>query len=169
MKAINLIDINLDKLPSVKLEDRKELPEDSGIYFVIDSKGIVQYIGRSNNLKNRWNAHHRQNQLETFNSIQIVYLLVNDRSLLDEIEQVLIKWFEPRLNFTQVDTGNTTKKERIVFYVDQSVKDKLGEFAQDENRSLSNWLENLVLNEIQKRVFIDNQEPTANSQQPTAK
>ena len=44
-----------------------------------------------------------------------------------------------------------TNKERVVFYVEEKVKQKLTDFAQIENRSLSNWLENLALREIQSR------------------
>lgn len=44
-----------------------------------------------------------------------------------------------------------TKKQRVVFYVDSSVKEKLSRLADKDNRSLSNWLENLVLKEIKDR------------------
>ena len=43
-----------------------------------------------------------------------------------------------------------TKKQRIVFYVDSEIKDELGKLAEKDNRSLSNWLENLVLKAIEE-------------------
>lgn len=48
-----------------------------------------------------------------------------------------------------------TKKERVVFYVDGDIKDRLGKLAERDNRSLSNWLENLVLHEIKKREKVE--------------
>lgn len=44
-----------------------------------------------------------------------------------------------------------TKKQRVVFYIDRSTKELLGRLAEEDNRSLSNWLENLVLKEIKER------------------
>lgn len=44
-----------------------------------------------------------------------------------------------------------TKKERIVFYVNEKIKQKLTELAELDNRSLSNWLENLALEKINNR------------------
>ena len=43
-----------------------------------------------------------------------------------------------------------TKKQRVVFYVDKDIKDKLGKLAEKDNRSLSNWLESLVLKVIKE-------------------
>lgn len=51
---INPKDININALPFVEFSDRKSLPADLGIYFVIDSMGNVQYIGQSRNIRNRW-------------------------------------------------------------------------------------------------------------------
>lgn len=45
--------VNFSTLPSLPLECRKALPECSGIYFAIDSQGVVQYIGKSSNLRQR--------------------------------------------------------------------------------------------------------------------
>jgi molybdopterin-guanine dinucleotide biosynthesis protein A len=61
-----------------------------------------------------------------------------------------------------------TKKERVVFYVDQKIKEKLNEFAELENRSLSNWLESLALNEIKvrKKTGNENNQKPINFNQP---
>ncbi len=48
-----------------------------------------------------------------------------------------------------------TKKQRVVFYVDGNIKDKLAQLAEKDNRSLSNWLENLVLKAIEQREKAD--------------
>jgi hypothetical protein len=59
MTTITPEQINLSTLPSVSLDCRKDLPECPGIYFAVDSAGTVQYIGRSNNIRQRWSQHHR--------------------------------------------------------------------------------------------------------------
>lgn len=51
-----------------------------------------------------------------------------------------------------------TKKERVVFYVSEEVKRKLSKLAEAENRSLSNWLENLSLKEINNRWAEESEE-----------
>jgi excinuclease UvrABC nuclease subunit len=85
--------INVRSLPSVPLEDKKMLPKIPGIYFAIDRQGIVQYIGRSANLNQRWLQHHRQSDLESGDRVSIAWLEINDSSLLDQIEQALIDYF----------------------------------------------------------------------------
>ncbi|MDJ0591273.1 MAG: hypothetical protein QNJ72_14960 [Pleurocapsa sp. MO_226.B13] len=94
-------------------------------------------------------------QLQKVGNIKIAYILVSDYFLLEEIEQALIKWFAPRLNFSAVTGSN---KKRVVFYVEEEVKEKLSLLAEKENRSLSNWLENLALNTIDSH---ENQKPEA--------
>lgn len=91
--------INLESLPSVELESKSksELPEQSAIYFAIDSQGTIQYIGRSSNLKNRWINHHRFNQLKSLGGVRIAYLF-SDSDLLPKVEKALIDWFKPILN-----------------------------------------------------------------------
>lgn len=54
--------INILNLPSLPLKSRKDLPNCQGIYFVISSQGIIQYIGYTKNLKKRWQQHHRLGQ-----------------------------------------------------------------------------------------------------------
>lgn len=41
--------LDLSSLPSVPLSDRRNIPSIPGIYFAIDSLGVVQYIGRAKN------------------------------------------------------------------------------------------------------------------------
>ena len=89
--------IDLNSLPSVELESKSELPEQSAIYFAIDSQGAIQYIGRSSNLKNRWINHHRFNQLKSLGGVRIAYLFL-DLDLLPSVEKALIEWFKPALN-----------------------------------------------------------------------
>jgi DNA-binding Xre family transcriptional regulator len=98
MEAIAPQDINLCALPSVLLADRKQLPQTAGIYFAIDGDGVVQYIGQSTNLRQRWLNHHRKSALDGISNVQIAWIEVSEPSLLREIEEALIEYFNPPLN-----------------------------------------------------------------------
>lgn len=91
--------LDLSELPSLPMCRKTELPKVSAVYFAIDSFGQVQYIGRSNNIRNRWlKAHHRQSALDGIGDINIAWVEVSDSSLLSHIEQALIDYFDPPLN-----------------------------------------------------------------------
>lgn len=89
---------NYTNLPSLPLKHRKALPSIPAIYLAIDSNKIVHYIGRTQDLKQRWINHHRDQDLEKFPQVEIVWLEVSDLDLLPEIEESLVRWFEPSLN-----------------------------------------------------------------------
>jgi hypothetical protein len=95
---LDIEQINLESLPSVSIEDWRHLPETSCIYFAIDAQGIVQYIGRSVNLRQRWINHHRKKQLACIGGVKIAYLSISNLDLLPELEKALIDWFDPKLN-----------------------------------------------------------------------
>ncbi|MGB3208694.1 MAG: helix-turn-helix domain-containing protein [Crinalium sp.] len=95
---INPQSVDLTALPFLPLTDRKLLPEVPAIYFAIDQNNVIQYIGRSVNLKQRWVGHHRYRQLEKMSGIKLVWLEISDVSLLTTIEEVLIDFFDPILN-----------------------------------------------------------------------
>ena len=63
---INPSTLDLKQLPYLPLEEKSALPKRSAIYFAIDSVGIVQYIGRTNNVYQRWVSHHRYSELKFF-------------------------------------------------------------------------------------------------------
>lgn len=144
---INPQTLNISELPYLPLNQKSKLPDVAGIYLAIDERGKVYYIGQSKNINQRWLQHHRIYQLEHIGNIKIAWLAISETSLLDEVETALIEYFNPPLNNSVV----VTKKQRVVFYIDKSTKELLGRLAEEDNRSLSNWLENLVLKEIQGR------------------
>jgi len=98
---INPAEVDLSALPSVPLEDRSRLPSEPCIYFAIDAAGVVQYIGRSINPRQRWVQHHRYKDLDDLNDVRIAYLFA-DADLLPAIERALIAWFKPALNQTHI-------------------------------------------------------------------
>jgi hypothetical protein len=90
--------INVDSLPFVAIEDRRELPVNSCVYFAIDSQNVIQYIGQTINLRRRWGSHHHRLALEEQGKIRIAYLEISDTTLLASIEEALIQHFLPPLN-----------------------------------------------------------------------
>lgn len=139
--------IEINKLPSVDFEDRNQLPEVSGIYFAIDSNDNIQYIGRSININQRWKSHHRTQQLSSFNGVRIAYLEVSDTSLLDDIEQALINYFDPYLN----GTGNSCKnkyepdKYQVITYVSFELKKAFREQCKQNGQSVSSVLRKFII------------------------
>jgi excinuclease UvrABC nuclease subunit len=143
--AINPATIDPLALPSVSLQERSQLPTTPCIYFAIDSQGVVQYIGRTVNLQARWLKHHRYNQLAQSENIKIAYLSV-EPDLLPEVELALIEWFNPRLNQTEVISA----KKRISLYLDEALKSNLERLAKIRKRSLSNLIEVLCEEELER-------------------
>jgi DNA-binding Xre family transcriptional regulator len=107
--------IDFSVLPSLCLTRRSELPEVPAIYFAINSLDQIQYIGRSQNLRQRWLSHHRQFQLQAIDSVRIAWLRCDDVSLLAEIEAALIEWFEPPLNGSIVCAAVTVPGVRRMY------------------------------------------------------
>ncbi|MBD2513982.1 GIY-YIG nuclease family protein [Nostoc sp. FACHB-973] len=108
--------INPFQLPSVHLSQVKELPSCTAIYFAIDSKNRVLYIGQAINLLSRWKNHHREHQLQEIDkdfSVRIAWQAWNEEGL-SEAEKFLINSFQPLLNGTEVKTPTTIPSEFIL-------------------------------------------------------
>jgi len=139
---INPSNIDISALPSVPLGNKSSLPQSSGIYFAIDSLGTVQYIGRTNNLNQRWTQHHRHYQLSEIDSVRIAYLTA-DTDLLPSIEAALIQWFNPVLNGSDIK-ASPSDKIRVSTYLDLALKKQAEKLAKVQKRSFSNLLEVLL-------------------------
>jgi len=88
-------------LPSVSIDERRELPDTAAIYFVLTGTAVL-YIGQSVSLRQRCLAHHRLAQLNERGGCRIAWMMVDDTSLLDELEQACITHFQPVLNGTEI-------------------------------------------------------------------
>jgi DNA-binding Xre family transcriptional regulator len=93
--------IDLTNLPSVALAEKATLPPVLCVYFAIDSQGVVQYIGKAVNLRQRWSSHHKYKKLSKMSEVSIAYLQVEHFELLEDMELALINWFKPPLNGRQ--------------------------------------------------------------------
>ncbi|MBD1906195.1 GIY-YIG nuclease family protein [Funiculus sociatus GB2-A5] len=96
-------------LPSVPLEMKFQLPRTSSIYFAIDSSNKVQYIGKANNLRQRWSSHNKFWEIKILNRVRLAWLEISEKSQLSLAEKELIKYFNPPLNRIKIDPRRTAK------------------------------------------------------------
>lgn len=152
---INPSVINPTTLPSVALEDKRLLPEVSGIYFVLADKEVC-YIGKSGNIGGRWLKHHRKQDLKQESAVRIAYMQC-PIELIDEVEVALIKLFRPRLNGRQAlntpfsasalrsppYTYGEIKKQKQ-FMLTPTASDYLDEIAKELEATRSDALEQII-------------------------
>ena len=48
-----------NSIPSLHITERAKLPPKPGIYFVYTPDHKILYVGKADNLRTRWNSHHR--------------------------------------------------------------------------------------------------------------
>lgn len=108
-------ELNLLQLPSRLLSQRDQLPSCPAIYFALDSKDRILYIGRAINLVERWRDHHRLDQLTRIGKRSPVRLSWLDCSgqaaQLGVREAHYISVYNPLLNNTPVPPKKITPSE----------------------------------------------------------
>lgn len=114
---LDISTINPFALPSLPIASRKQLPSCPAVYFVICDSEIL-YIGKASRLVARWVKHHRYQEFQLINDVQIAWFEVSDRRQLLSIESALINHFNPLLN-------NPTKKVTQPLYQGISYRDAL--------------------------------------------
>ena len=116
-RTILIADHEITNLSKVSLETKELLPEYSGIYYVVDEKKIVWYIGKARNIRKRWqgNAHHRIYQLkqQKYKAFCIYYENINSTKL-DKEEKKQIKKYNPHLNNSPVKNKKVRPTETLL-------------------------------------------------------
>ena len=75
-----------NSIPSLHITERAKLPALPGIYFVYTPDHRILYIGKADNLRTRWNSHHRyQYFIETSMESRIGYFVLDKVDNLNEI------------------------------------------------------------------------------------
>ncbi|WP_198648406.1 GIY-YIG nuclease family protein [Cyanothece sp. BG0011] len=111
------VETSILTLPKVALENRKELPSLSGVYYVIDQNNIIWYIGQAKNLQSRWKSqsHHRLFQLKSQKKVKFtIYYRTLESSKLNEVEQKEIAKYHPHLNQTKVKHQKVRPAESLL-------------------------------------------------------
>lgn len=115
------------------------------IYFLIDS-GMVVYIGQTINIKTRLLEHRKNKQ---FDNHRVIYCSFNK---LNFYEERWINKFKPKYNklFTSRRTRDSKIKIGKQLYIESYIWDLIEESAGIEKRSVSNWLEILLIGHFLK-------------------
>lgn len=110
-----VVDMLRQSLPSVLLGDRSKLPQIAAIYFVHQGNKLL-YIGKSENLRQRWYSHHRLVQfLNTGDNVYISwfpYTQEDSNQSLVSIEESLIELLEP--DYNGVPLPESPKNSRVI-------------------------------------------------------
>ncbi len=144
------ITITPSALPSLPLNERRDLPDTAAIYFVLAGNAVL-YIGQSVSLQQRWLAHHRFAQLNEYENCRIAWMQVDDASLLDGLEQACIAYFSPVLNREPIPGGarpSAPGEAWVAVRVPESVKEYAEEQARQEDRSVSYVLRRLIIERV---------------------
>jgi hypothetical protein len=74
----------LSAIPSLHITERFKLPPKPGIYFVYTLDHKLLYLGKADNLRTRWNSHHKyQTFIETSLECRIGYFTFDDTETLN--------------------------------------------------------------------------------------
>ena len=88
------------QLPSKPITKLKELPQDAGIYYIM-ALGIVLYVGKTKNLRNRWkSSHHRYQQFRVLHPFGRLHYRVLTADKIHVYEKLEITKFQPKWNGT---------------------------------------------------------------------
>ncbi|GAB4525998.1 MAG: hypothetical protein Tsb0014_05880 [Pleurocapsa sp.] len=112
-----IADANILNLPKISLEFKELLPENSGIYYVLDEDKLVWYIGQAKNLRKRWQGknHHRFYQLEIQSKKKFtIYWEQIQESRLNQLEKQRIEKYHPHLNASPVKTKKVHPTETLL-------------------------------------------------------
>lgn len=137
-------------LPSVFLSERKKLPGIKAVYLVVLGTGEVAYVGRTENLAQRWLTHSCYKQFKDDCEVKIAWVKMPESSSamsLQALEEILIRCYRPKLNKNQLSLD---QKCKLTIEVSESMRRRATIMALIQELSMSALI-NLALN----RVFED--------------
>jgi predicted transcriptional regulator len=80
-----ILNMLLSSIPSLHITQRAKLPSLPGIYFVYTPDHVLLYIGKADNLRTRWNSHHKyQYFIESSMECRIGYFTFDSIDSLSE-------------------------------------------------------------------------------------
>lgn len=75
----------LNAIPSLHIIERSKLPPKPGIYFVYTLEHKLLYLGKADNLRTRWNTHHKyQTFIEASLECRIGYFIFDNSETLNQ-------------------------------------------------------------------------------------
>lgn len=101
-----------NSIPSLHITERAKLPSKPGIYFVYTPDHKILYVGKADNLRTRWNSHHRyQYFIETSIESRIGYFVLDTVNNLDQIIEEFIT--EPMTTISSKTLVTSDELERV--------------------------------------------------------
>ncbi len=103
------------------LDVKKGIPQGSGVYFITDENGTIQYVGQSGSIRSRISGHNRAADFLTVEATRVHWLLCAETDARF-IEDECIGWFDPLLNRTisvwarDQQTGREIAQVMLSFY-----------------------------------------------------
>jgi hypothetical protein len=89
------------RLPSCGIKDLKNLPNESGIYYVTGF-WCVFYVGKAKNLRRRWSkSHHRYQQFQMLGKFGNLHYRLLPPDMIDQYERQEIQRLSPPWNGTK--------------------------------------------------------------------
>ncbi|MEM8603469.1 MAG: hypothetical protein AAGF24_06490 [Cyanobacteria bacterium P01_H01_bin.121] len=123
-------------LPSVAVRDRAQLPWGiCAVYVVVDPEGVVQFVGMTQNLKQRWVAHECVFSLSP--DSQIIYRAVK-RDQLTALRDSWLLYFDPPLN--RGSQSQPTTDRQLSLTVPAAIYTKAANYAQQQRTTVSELL-----------------------------
>lgn len=107
-----MLSINPFALPYTAYKDKANLPNSSGIYYVLNRyKREIIYIGRAKNIRNRWINHHRDWDIGILESIHAdgritIAWEIYPENYLQEFETKRIQEFKPVINWKSIEDSD---------------------------------------------------------------
>src|SRR3989344_8699072 len=101
-------------MPKTLAEKLKELPKNPGVYIFKDPKGLILYVGKANQLKNRVRSYFKKDAGHDSPRIQHMISQIADLDYVltsNELESLIlennfIKQFQPKYNVQMRDDKN---------------------------------------------------------------
>jgi len=139
-----IVGMLLSSIPSLHITDRAKLPPSPGIYFVYTPDHKVLYIGKADNLRTRWNSHHKyQYFIESSIECRIGYFIFNSvDSLTETIEE-----------FKAEPVETTTGKALVTSDQFEQLQQKVEALQQQFNHTFST-LTQLGIDSIAKKLEV---------------
>lgn len=139
-------DFNPLDLPFATIDLLREIPKKQGIYFVISETEEILYVGKSTNLQQRLRGHHRLAQFKKLGTVKIAWVLLEDSSLLNRAEELLIRRYSPKHNFEFAnvnlnDKAPNLKVIRNSILLEKSIDEKLEAYCRNEKIIKATWIE----------------------------
>lgn len=105
--------VQVSHLPSLAFHHRRDLPPVPAVYFVLDEKLGVMYVGQTANLRDRWKTHHRALQMQV-GGYRIHWKEVADDQQRADIEREAIAYFRPAWNRSEVPVADLKRVEAYI-------------------------------------------------------